>query len=126
MPFNLLMFINAAVGGIFGALFVIGPERSLAVYGLDADPASAMLVRLLGAVFIGAAVTAYFSRPAEPSIARRAVVFGFLTASALAFLVLLLAMVSSLLSSAGWLGVVLFGLLALLHGQMALSERKKA
>jgi NhaP-type Na+/H+ and K+/H+ antiporter len=123
MPFNLLMFINAAVGGIFGALFLIGPERSLAVYELDADPASALLVRLLGAIFLGSAVTAYFTRLAEPSTARRAIVYGYLTASTLALILMAYAMFSDLLGGSGWLAVVTFGLLALLHGQVAWRER---
>jgi len=123
MPFNLLMYINAAVGGLFGVLFLIGPERSLAVYGLESDPATALLVRLLGALFAGSAVAAWFVRLEQPSPARRAMVLGYLTACTLSLVVMVIAMVGGVLNSSGWLGVAIFGLLSLLHGQTAWRER---
>ena len=104
MKLNVLFSIYAVVAAISCVLYLLFPAFSMTLYsdGPNADPQAIMLFRLVGALFGGIAVMAWFGRNAEPSASRDAMVHGLTVLNGLAAVVTFWAAVSGVYNQFAW------------------------
>ncbi|MGB5933745.1 MAG: hypothetical protein WBH57_11845 [Anaerolineae bacterium] len=111
------LFTITGVGSIvFGLAFVLVPGRLASPYGLELDEAGIMVLRLLGATFLGYGALNWFARNTEESRARQAIVLAQSIGNAIAFIVALVNQLSGVPNAVGWAAVVVHLLLALGYG----------
>ena len=112
---NLLIF-HAFVALVFGIAFVLVPMPLLSFYGVTLGPGGRVMAQLFGAAHIGIGLLAWLVRDAAESEALRAIVLAYFVATAIGFIVALLAQLSDVVNTLGWSVVGLYLLLALGYG----------
>jgi len=111
-----LLIINAILALFFGVVFVLLPEQTMAQYGVKLMPKAGIYVgRLFGATLLGIAVISWFARSMGAE-ARTSIVFGFLVANVVGFIVSLLAQLDGVVNNLGWSTVAIYLLLSLGFG----------
>ncbi len=111
------MFIYCAVFlALFGILFVVIPAFSLSLFAITLDSAGLMMVRLFGAALLGLAVISWMVRDETPSKARHAVILGQCLESAIAFVILVIGILSGVGNVLGWIPTLLHLSIALGFG----------
>ena len=112
-----LMAIKAVIVVVFGIGFVLIPTTILSFYGLTLNPGGAVVTQLLGASFILLGILLWFAKNAPRSeVALRAIVLAVTVGDAIGFIVALLAQLSGMMNTVGWVIVALYLLLALGFG----------
>ncbi|TKJ30093.1 MAG: hypothetical protein CEE40_06070 [Chloroflexi bacterium B3_Chlor] len=111
-------FIIGLVNGV-GALVMPAVFASLYGFAGALSPGGLVFAQVAGAAFLGHAITAWFARNAEDSVARRAIVLGFGMHGAVGGLVVILALLSGVMGPMGWVAVLLYLGLALAYGYCA-------
>ena len=120
MKLSVLLTITGVVSIVFGLGFVLVPGRLASPYGLELDEAGTMVLRLLGAAFLGYGALNWFARNTEESRARQAIVLAQSIGNAIAFIVALVNQLSGVPNAVGWVAVVIHLLLALGYGYFEL------
>lgn len=113
MKLNSLLSIYGVTALIFCGGLLLLPSFWITLYGADADPQAALLLRLVGALFGGIAVMVWLTRNAEPSKSRDAMVLGLGISNGLAAAVAVLGAVSGVYNQFAWGPVATFGLFAI-------------
>jgi hypothetical protein len=113
MRLNTLFVISAALGAVFGVLFVVVPGPLASVYGITLDKAGLLIAQLFGAALIGFAVLDWLARGVTDPDARQAIVLGNLAADVIGFVVILLGQLAGIANAVGWTTVAIYLLLAL-------------
>jgi hypothetical protein len=117
MKLSTMMIINALVAAVFGVAFVVVPSQSISLYGVeDASEILILILRLMGASFIGFAVLTWLARNASDSDARRAIVLALIVSDGIGFIAALIAQLADVVNSLGWSTVAIYLLLALGFG----------
>jgi hypothetical protein len=117
MKLSTMMIINAVVAAVFGVAFVVVPSQSISLYGVeDASEILILILRLMGASFIGFAVLTWLARNASDSDARRAIVLALIVSDGIGFIAALIAQLADVVNSLGWSTVAIYLLLALGFG----------
>ena len=117
MKLSMMMIINAVVAAVFGVAFVLVPSQSISLYGIEeASEILILVLRLMGASFIGFAVLTWLARNASDSDARRAIVLALIVSDAIGFIAALIAQLADVVNSLGWSTVAIYLLLALGFG----------
>ncbi|MGB5933297.1 MAG: hypothetical protein WBH57_09555 [Anaerolineae bacterium] len=116
MKLSSLFTITGVVSIAFGLGFVLVPGRLVSPYGLELDEAGLVVLRLLGAAYLGYGALNWFARNTEESKARQAIVLAQSVGNAIAFIVALANQLSGVPNAVGWVGVVIHLLLALGYG----------
>jgi len=116
MKLRNLFTVAAVVSILLGLGFVLVPGRLASPYGLELDEAGLMVLRLLGAAFLGYAVLNWFARNAEQSKARQAIILAQFVSNAIAFIAALANQLSGVPNAVGWVAAVAYLLFALGFG----------
>ena len=106
----ILQIVMSTVNGL-GALLM--PMTWLGMYGMaDVNAGTAATAQALGAALLNYGIVAYFTRNAQESTSRKAIVIGFCLTHFLGGLVLAIAAVAGVMSPLAWMGVFLYWLMA--------------
>jgi len=122
MKLNSLFTITSIVSLAFGVGFLLAPGPLLAIYGLSLNPVGALLARFAGSAFICLTPLTWLGRTFTDAQARRALVVSIFPTFAIGFVVALLAQLSGLMNSLGWLYVTLPLLFTLGYGYFLLNR----
>ncbi len=124
MKFRTLMTIKAVVCLVFGILLLFVPGWLLTLLGGTYGPGAAFTGRLYGASLIGNLVLTWMARDAEPSVARRAIVWDLFLYDGIGLIVTLAILLSGGLGTLSWAIVAVFLFLTIGFGYFALKEPK--
>ncbi|MBI2975848.1 MAG: hypothetical protein HYY33_02735 [Chloroflexi bacterium] len=103
------MFIFAAAAGlIFGLGFLLIPNQTMSMYGVELNDAGQWIARYLGATFLGLTVLNWLVRNAPASDTRRAVVLGDFVLSALGLVVAVWDRIAGSGNALVWLTVAIY------------------
>ena len=117
MKLSTMMIINAVVAAVFGVTFVLVPSQGISLYGIEeASEILILILRLMGASFIGFAILTWSARNASDSDARRAIVLALMVSDGIGFIAALIAQLADVVNSLGWSTVAIYLLLALGFG----------
>ena len=116
MKLNTLILIMALLSLFWGAGFILLPGLMWSMYGLTLNSSGIYISRELGTIFFMLGVILWFARNAPGSQALRAIVLGLFIGNALGFIVTMIGQFSSGVNAMGWVGAVLYLLLALGFG----------
>jgi hypothetical protein len=124
MNLKTLLIIKAIVCLCLGIPILLIPNFMYSIFGVSLADGGAFAAREYGAAMIGILLLAWFARNAEASDARWAIVLALFVYDALGFVVSLIAVISCVLNSLGWLIVVLYLVLALGFGYFLITKNK--
>jgi len=106
----ILQIVMSSANGL-GALLM--PLTWLGMYGMaDVNAGTAATAQVLGAALLNYGIVAFFTRDAQESTARKAIVIGFCLTHFLGGLVLAIAAIAGVMSPLAWMGVFLYWLMA--------------
>jgi hypothetical protein len=125
MKLNTLILIMALLSLVWGAGFILLPESMWSMYGLALDSSGIYVSRELGAIFFTLGVILWFARNDPGSQALRAIVLGLFIGNALGFIVTLIGQFSTGVNAMGWVGALLYALLALGFGYYTLKAPRE-
>src|SRR5512143_770477 len=109
MRLSYWMAAKAVIVAIFGVGFVFIAPVLLALYGLEASPATRLMAQLFGGAFIFEAIVLWMSRNLDlDDVATRSILWGVVVSNAIGFVVCLIATLSGVWNAMGWLSVALF------------------
>jgi hypothetical protein len=107
MKLRSFLTVNAVVVLIYGVVTVLLPEFLGNVYGMDSSPSATMLSRVWGAALLFEGLVVWMSKDlAGASV--RPILIGGLVATAVGFVVTLLATLDGTMNSVGWSGVIIY------------------
>jgi len=111
MKLSLFLVIKAVISLLFGVLLAVIPAQLMVIFGSTLDPSGVLMARLVGALLIGIGLLCWLSRnKTEDSL--QDIVLSLFVADTLGFLVVLMGQLSGLMTSLGWLIVLIWLLLA--------------
>ncbi len=105
MTFKTLMSIKAAVCLVFGLQLLFVPSFLLELLGTTVGDGGTLMARAYGAALIGTLVLTWFARDVAESEARHPILLDLLVYDAIAFVVMIVAVISGVLNALGW-GIV--------------------
>ena len=109
MKLSYWMIAKAVVVVIFGIGFVLMPKFMLSTYGMDTGSSTALMSQLFGAGFIFEAIVLWLCRNLDlDDVATRAILLGVVVSNAIGFVACLMATLSGVWNSLGWLSVALY------------------
>ena len=111
MNLRLFLIIVTVVSAIFGLGLLFIPGPFMAPFGLALDDGGQFMGRVAGESLIALGVIMWFSRDGQMSSVPLAALYGGATFNAIGLIVTLWAVLSNLVSSLGWVVVVLHVLL---------------
>ena len=120
MKLSALMIVNAVVAAVFGIAFVVVPGQLVSLYGVTGDAPLRYVGQLFGAALLVLAVVTWLARNAPASAARQAIVLGLATGNTVGFVVALIGQLGGVVNARGWSTVVIYLVLALGFGYVAL------
>jgi hypothetical protein len=108
-----LFLIAAIVSVVFGALFVLLPEQTLAQYGISMMTKAHILIgRLFGAALLSVGIVAWFARFMGAE-AQDGIMLAIIVGNGVGFIVTLLAQLDGVVNNLGWSTVAIYLLLGL-------------
>ena len=111
-----LLVVNATIVGLFGVVAVLFPGPLFDAFGGTSDVGSQFLVQLFGAALIGEAVLRFGMRDIAPGALRKALTSAILVEYVIAFAAALMAQMSGITNTAGWVIVAFPAFFALGYG----------
>lgn len=109
MRLRSLMLLGMVLAFLFALALLLGPAIILKFFGLTGSPTEMLLGQLIGAGLIGVGIMCWYAKDLTDSTALTGTVMALFVASAVAFVVGLLAVLAKVPKSANaWIGVVLF------------------
>jgi hypothetical protein len=104
------LVLKALVSLLFGLGYVAIPKTLMSWFGLALDPAGVVVTRTLGAVLLGIAMISWFTSQATQSRLSEDIVFSLFLADTAGFVVTVLAQLSPIGTTMGWVaaGIWLF------------------
>lgn len=103
--------IAAVVAVLFGLAFVLAPTASSSIYGIPADPHTALALQFFGSVLIGIAVVNWFAKDFGDWEAVRGVLIANAIGDAIGGGVNLLGTFQGLLNGMAWTSTLVYALL---------------
>lgn len=125
MKLKTLILIMALLSLLWGAGFLLLPGPMWSIYGLTLDANGIYVSRELGAVFFMIGLILWFARNDPSAQSLRAITLGLFMGNALGFVVTLIGQFSTDVNAMGWVGIVMYLLLALGFGYYALVSLRK-
>lgn len=108
MTLKTLLIIKAIVCLCFGISVLLVPDFIYSILGASLALGGAFAAREYGASMIGNLMLTWFARNSQESDARRAIILALFVYDAVGFVVTLIAVLSGVLNSLGWLIVVIY------------------
>jgi len=123
MDFGTVALVQAVVGAIVGAAFLVVPRQWVAPFGMRMDDTAAFLGRMLGAALLGLAVLCWLGRESTDPAAQRAIAYANLVPNAIGAILYALAIARrEVVNARGWGLVVLLGAMAVAWALIALTR----
>ena len=116
MKLNNLYILSALVAFVFALGLLLGPTTVLQLFSLTTGNTEKLLAQLIGASLAGFGLLSWFARDFEDSKAHDGAAITLFTFNVIAFVVSLLAVLSNVWRSTGWIAVIIFLLFALGYG----------
>ena len=113
MKVKTLFIITAFLGLITGIGFLFLSGFLLRTYGITSNPGAILLCRFFGGAILGQAIIAWAASHAPDSPLKQACLMCFLVNFSIGTVITLVGLLSGILSSIAWSGVVIFLLLTL-------------
>lgn len=108
-----LFMINSIVALVFGVVFVLIPEQTLAQYGITMMPKAGLLLgRLFGAALLAIGVVSWFAQSMNAD-AQSGIMLAIIVGNGAGFIVSLLAQLDGVSNNLGWSTVAIYLLLGL-------------
>jgi Ca2+/Na+ antiporter len=126
MKLSTLILIMALLSLLWGAGFILLPEAMWSMYGLTLNSNGIYVSRELGAVFFMLGVILWLARNIADSKTQRAIALGLFIGNVVGCIVTLVGQFSTGVNAMGWIGAVLYLLLALGFGYYALKVPSEA
>ena len=126
MKLKTLILIMALLSLLWGAGFILLPGLMWSMYGLTLDSSGIYVSRELGAIFFTLGTILWLTRSNLGLQAQRAMATGLFIGNLLGFVVTLIGQFSSGVNAMGWVGAVLYLLLAFGFGYYALKLSRQA
>jgi len=126
MKLSILILIMALLSLLWGAGFILLPEAMWSMYGLTLNSNGIYVSRELGAVFFMLGVILWLARNIADSKTQRAIALGLFIGNVVGCIVTLVGQFSTGVNAMGWIGAVLYLLLALGFGYYALKVPSEA
>jgi uncharacterized protein YjeT (DUF2065 family) len=108
--------IAAVIAVLFGLAFVLAPTAAASIYGIPADPHTALALQFFGSVLIGIAVVNWFAKDFGDWEAVRGVLIANVVGDAIGGGVNLLGTFQGLLNGMAWTSTIVYA--ALLIGAL--------
>lgn len=125
MKLKTLILIMALLSLLWGVGFLLLPGPMWSMYGLILDDNGVYVSRELGAVFFMLGLILWFVRNDPSAQSIRAITLGLFIGNALGFVVTLIGQFSAEVNAMGWVGIVMYLLLALGFGYYALASLRR-
>lgn len=125
MKLTTLILIMALLSLVWGAGFILLPGPMWLMYGLILDASGIYVSRELGAIFFTLGVVLWLARNYLELHTQRAIAIGLFIGNVLGFIVTLVGQFSTGVNAMGWVGAVLYLLLALGFGYYALRSPRE-
>lgn len=125
MKLKTLILIMALLSLLWGAGFILLPTSMWSMYGLSLDSNGIYVSRELGAIFFMLGAILWFARNDPGVQARRAVATGLFVGNLLGCVVTLIGQFTTGVNVMGWVGAVMYALLALGFGYYALQASRE-
>jgi hypothetical protein len=122
MTLRILLISTAVIGVVFGLCYLLAPQITLGLFGMQTDAAGLLAARFFGGAVLGFGVLAWMHREGSRALCSR-VVPSFTIVFVLAFILALFAQFTGLLNAFGWVGVAMFLLLAVGYGYFQFQMR---
>jgi uncharacterized protein YjeT (DUF2065 family) len=106
-----LLTISAVIAVLFGLAFVLAPTAAGSIYGMPAEPHTALNLQFFGSVLIGIAVVNWFAKDFADWEAVRGVMIANVIGDAVGGGVNLLGTFQGLINSMGWTSTIIYALL---------------
>jgi len=113
MRLSSLLLIAGLLALVFGLGFLLVPQAVLPVYGIQPDPATALMSRFFGAALVNLGAAVYLIRDVQEAPAQRALVVAGVVGSVAGLGVALMGQLSGLVNAVGWSTVAIYGALLL-------------
>lgn len=113
MRLNTLLLVAGLLALVFGLGFLLVPAAVLPVYGIQPDPATALMSRFFGAALVHVGVALYLVREVREAGTQRGLTLAGVVGSAAGLAVALMGQLSGVVNVMGWSTVAIYGLLLL-------------
>ncbi len=108
-----LFLVNAIVAGVFGLIFVLLPEQTLAQYGISLMPkAGILMARLFGAALLALGIVSWFARDMGAE-AQDGIMLAIIVGNGGGFIISLFAQLDGVANNLGWSTVAIYLVLGL-------------
>ncbi len=123
MRLNSLLLVAGLLALVFGLGFLLVPQTVLGVYGIQPDPATALMSRFFGAALVHVGAALYLIRDVQEGPAQRALVVAGVVGSLVGLGVALAGQLSGQVNAMGWSTVLIYGALLLGYSSLLGSRR---
>lgn len=123
MTFRTLLIVKAVVCLTFGVFLLVAPSVLLGILGTSLGAGGMFTGREYGAALIGALLLTWFAKDVKAPDARGAILLYLLVYDAIAMIVTLQVVVSSVLNALGWGIVAVYGFFTVASGYLLLREK---
>ena len=113
MQASYFLMAKALVSLAFGLAYLLVPVTSAAWFGMSIGPEGALITQMLGATLVGIGLVCWFTSQATRTGLARDVMVSLFVADSIGFVVTLRGQLALQLGAMGWLGVLIWLLLAL-------------
>ena len=113
MRLNTLLLVAGVLALAFGLGFLLVPAAVLPLYGIKADPATALMSRFFGAALVHVGAGLYLLREVREAGIQRGLIVAGVVGSAAGLAVALMGQLSGVVNAMGWSTVAIYGLLLL-------------
>src|SRR5512140_514819 len=109
MRLRSLILLGMILALLFALALLLGPETVLKFFGLTTGKTELLLAKIIGAGLVGFGILGWYAKDFTDGAAIQAAVLTFFFASAIAFVVALLAMLSQTTrTGSAWVAVIIF------------------
>jgi hypothetical protein len=116
MRLRTLLLLGGSLGLVFGLAFVLFPQATLRLYGVEPDPAIVLMSRFFGAALLQIGLVLFLIRDVGDPRTQRGVVLGSFIGSLAGFVVALTGQFWDVVNRLGWSTVAIYGFLMLGYG----------
>lgn len=113
MKFRNLLFLVVILALGFGVAFLLIPQFTLSLFGVNQDQGTVFLTRLYGSSLVFFGLVAWFFRNVADKEAQRALMLAFFIAEVVGLVVSLQGTLSGVMNAFGWTAVLVYLVLTL-------------
>lgn len=123
MRLGTVLAVAAVIALLFGLAFLLLPEQSLSIYGLETDAVGYWSLRYFGVALVGLALACWMLRSYHSVEGERTIALTFIVGQVIGLLVSLWNVLSPEGTPMHWLNVAIYGVLALMFAWVLVGTR---